>query len=148
MSIFHEASYYTMDDKLKKVLIKCSRNIFPSEFKVMNGFIITKTGHHYDIPNEPMELCNLIHDIMCGREPAQKRSASTTVRVRRTICPDAIDKYAMTKARDGSHKERIVSCVCTALYMGYIDESDFIYSGNIISRINGIDTDVPAIIHR
>lgn len=145
MSIFHEASFFTLDDRMKNILIKCGRNIFPSEFKVMNGFIITKTGNNYPIPKDPMALYNLIHDIMHGREPAQKMAASSVPHRQKTICPDAIDMYAMTKARDGAHKEKISSCIYTALYMGYIDEKDFIYSGNIISHINGIDTDVPAI---
>lgn len=148
MSIFEQASFFTLDERMKKVLVGCSNGKYPSEFKVVGGQIHTKTGNRYPIPSDPMDLYNLTHDIILGTEPAQRMATSSVVRKKPTICNDAISKYASTVGRDQHHASKLLSCIYTAIYMGYITPRDIIYSGNIIVDIKGIDVHEPSIKRR
>lgn len=145
MSIFERASFFTLDERMKKILVECSKGRFPPEFKVSGGYIHTKTGNRYNVPSDPMDLYNLIHDIVLGTEPAQRMAASSVIRKKPVICDDAISKYAVSMGRDQNHSNKLLSCIYTAIYMGYVTPRDIIYSGNVIVDIKGIDVSTPCI---
>lgn len=141
-----------MDPNLRDILIACSKGKSPSQFKVSKGKIITLKNNTYDIPTDPMDLCNLIHDIMHGQERATKPiiiepSSSRTLIT--GISDDAIFSYTLRESkrlgRDDHYSEQLRSCIYTALLLENITYRDFVIVNGRISSINGIDTSIPSI---
>lgn len=157
MSLFEQASYFTLDAGLQEILRNCAANKWPSQFKVQRGRINSHKGKSYEIPRDPMDLCNLIHDIMNDREDVLRPNVisrvSRTKNAVTTITDDTIFRFANREALrlgvDVHHVDRLYSCIFVAVYRGYIKEEDIIIDdyGNIC-EIKGIDTSVPLIIHK
>lgn len=152
--IFRDSAMYTLDGTLKEVLLSCSKGVFPNQFRVLRGKIVTSRGASYDIPPDPMDLCNLVHDILSGMDKPVVATAPTplsTASSRRfsPIADDAIYAYAKREAsrlnKGDHHREQLVSCIFTALLLGDVSVEDFILEGDRIIHVNKIDTSVPCI---
>ena len=142
-----------MDNELKAILCNCAKNRWPQKFRVNKGKIITTLGNIYDMPNDPMDLSNLIHDIMIGNERVLKNNKPppSSVRKNSTNRLDLdIYGYACSEAiRLGKSQEYIdllFSCIHTALYLGYIAEHDIVYKDGRIVSVKGINIEVPVIV--
>lgn len=155
MQLFTQASQYTLDSSLKKVLTLCAQGSYPSQFRVHNDQIVTVKGNKYDIGTDPMYLCNLVHDILNGVERVSsfispvESSRSTN---KSGIPDDAIYAYARKQAtllgKSYGYIERLQSCIFTAINLGDITINDFLMNGHNIDSIRGIDVIKVAIIKR
>lgn len=157
MSIYEQAAAYTLDDNMKKILLNCAKNKWPQQFKVMKGKIYTSSGNIYDMPKEPMDLCNIIHDILHGIDKAivtvtPTRSSKSQILLGGNIGDDAIYNFARRESArygfDSSHTDKLYSCIYTAIYVGDIINEDIEMENSIITRIRGIDTRIPCIIDK
>lgn len=152
-SIWTQASLYTLDKNLQAVLKRCDTGKYPSQFKISKNKIVTFKGNVFDIPMNPMELSNLIHDIMNGQEKVQ-RSISLSEDTRRSsrstgsnvgVSDDAIYSFARRETRrlkrDDYHKDLLISCIFTAILLEDITSHDFILNGDKIVSIRYLNTD-------
>lgn len=152
MTIFSDSASYTLDDSLKNTLLSCSKGKYPSQFRVYRGRIVTSKGSSYDIPSDPMDLCNLVHDILSGVDKPAIQSiplSNSSTRRSSPIADDAIYSYARRETsrlgKDDYHREQLTSCIFTAILLGDIDSSDIVIQGDRIVNISKIDTSVPCI---
>jgi len=157
-SIFLQASMYTLDTKLKSILESCSKGKYPPDFRINRNKIVTSKGRKYDICHDPMDLCNLIHDIIyktesqCKFIPASSSRSSTkrTTRLLPEISDDAIYHFAKRERirlnKDEYYEELLSSCIFTAILIESIKYTDFQTENGIIKHINNIDTNIPKII--
>jgi hypothetical protein len=146
-NVFTNAIGYTMDSALKEILQNSSKGKYPSQYKVLKGKIHTVKGNIYDIPSDPMDLCNLIHDIMNGQERTTKSIVIESSSSRSSIngiTDDMIYSYALRECRrlgrDEQYTEKLRSCIYTALLLDMISYSDFNIRNNKIQSISGINT--------
>lgn len=156
-SIYISATQYTLDPAIRLLLLNCDKGKYPPQFKITKGRISTALGNVYDVPRDPMDLCNLIHDIMSGQERSVKKITpiSETKRSSRSftnnigISDDAIFSYAKRESSrlgmDDLHRENLLSCIYTGIMLGQVSISDIIYDGQRIININKIDTTTPCI---
>jgi hypothetical protein len=151
-SIYEQAMMYTFDQNIINVLKGCIKGKWPPQFKVSRGYIETTKGNRYKLPNDPMELCNLVHDIISGQEismrnniPAQSKSIRKSNRNNTGLSDDAIYSFAKRETqrlgKDEYHKEQLQSCIFTAIFLKRIDISDFVLDKDKIISIKGIDTE-------
>lgn len=155
-----KASLYTLDPNLQGILQLCSKGKWPTQFKVVKGKIVTAKGNTFEISRDPMEVCNLIHDIISGQEKCKvsqqiqiledsRRSSRATRSVGSTVgvSDDAIYSFARRETRrlgkDEYHKEQLLSCIFTAILLGEISASDFILENEKIISIKKINTEIP-----
>lgn len=163
LGIFIQGAHYTLDTTLQGILQSCAKGKYPPQFKVSKNKIITIKGNIFDLSRDPMEVCNLVHDIMNGQEKSPKaaqqslvleesrrssrpsRSAGSTV----GVSDDAIYSFArretMRLKKDEYHKGQLLSCIFTAIMLGDISAMDFILKDDRIISINGINTEYPCI---
>lgn len=155
--LFIEASKCTFDDSLKNVLLNCSKGKYPIQFIISKGKINTQKGNVYDLPTDPMILCNIVHDILNGYEKSTRPIIGSSTRSSRVtneanISDDAIYSFArrtmQNKKRDIYYMDKLLSCIITAISLGDITNRDFIMNGNSIQSIYGIDIDKLIIIKR
>lgn len=143
MNIFEEASQYTIDDNLKKILQLCSKNRPPPEFKISKGKIITSKGNTYDIPSEPIEVFNLVFNILNGIEIVPKVVTPTSTKRVLGINDDALYFFARKKSREygygNDYVDNLISCIYTAIYCESISQDDIRWNGEQIESIEGID---------
>lgn len=155
-SIYQQASKYTMDTSLQSTLLSCAKGKFPPSFKVSRGKIITAKGNTYVYPRDPMDMCNLIHDIVNGNEKDTNsrkevvstrptRSTSTLPGIRDDEIYAFAEREAIRLQKDKYHEDMIRGCIFTALFLKRISFSDFELSGEKIVSIRGINTDIPCI---
>lgn len=138
---------------MKKILLGCAKNRWPSQFKATKGKIVTASGYSHAIPTDPMDLRNLIHDIMNGTDRKESLTAITRTRsntsVTGSIPDDAVYAFARKEANrhgyDENHMNKIASCIFTALFVGDITPEHIHMNGVVITHIDGIDTSIPII---
>lgn len=148
MASFEQASHFTLNPDIKKLLIDCSHNKWPPSFTVKRGKIHTAAGNIYDIHANPMDLCNLVHDILSGIERKNVTVLPST-RKASEITDDMIVAFSRREterlSKDETHIDKLAACIHTALFLGVIVPADFRVKGDVILSINGIDTEVPLI---
>lgn len=163
LSVFSQAAHYTLDPNLQAILQGCVKGKYPSQFKVVKGKIITLKGNTFELSRDPMEVCNLIHDIINGQEKSPRTPIQSSVlgesrRSSRTsrsagsavgVSDDAIYSFAKRETRrlkkDDYHEDQLRSCIFTAIMFNYISATDFIVQNEKIISINGINTEKPCI---
>lgn len=158
MSTFEQASYYTLDPKLKTLLMECSKAKWPSQFQVQNNKILTSRGHLHPIPRDPMDLCNLIHDIIHGQdEPPltsipESRSSTRSIGDVPGVSPAAIYTFADVETTrlglDSIHRDRLASCIFTGILIKHLGPDNFTMNGERIISISGVDTKIPDLVDR
>lgn len=154
MSIYEQAAAYTLDDNMKNILLRCAKNKWPQQFKVMKNKIYTSSGNIYDMPRDPMDLCNIIHDIMHNIDKPVMAITPTRMSKQQVVMgnigDDAIYNFARRESQkyglDNNHTDKLYSCIYTAIYVGDITNKDVEVDGQIITNIRGIDTRTPCII--
>lgn len=145
MSVFEQASYYTFNTAIKQILIGCSKNKFPQQFKVSKGKIMTMKGNHYTIPTDPMDLCNLVQRIYFGQEESE--NVPIVPSTRRKGSEDDMDMsiyaFCMREAerlgRDIDYIDMLYSCIYTGLYTHRITPNDIKLANSCITSILGIN---------
>lgn len=157
VNLFSEALNYTLDKNIREILLKCSQGKSVPYFHIQGSTIITDKGNTYIISKSPMDLCNIIHDIINGRERTttfKQRSPSTRSR---RIDPysqleDIISAFAHIETkRLGKgvyHTDLLISCIYTALILGDITQNDISITDNRIISIKGINTEIPLILKK
>lgn len=151
LDLFEEAAKYTMDAKLREILLNCSMGEFSSKFKV-DGTSIIIGESHIPIPSDPMELCNTIHDIMTRKKVSKKASQAmaSTTRVRNGgFSLDELYFFAVREAerlgKGDDHANKIWGCIYSSIYLKEITPVDLIYKGDLLISIRGIDTSIPRL---
>lgn len=164
-NIFAIASTYTLDNTLQSVLKQCAVGKYPAQFKVNKGKIVTSKGNIFEISRDPMEVCNLVHDLLHGNDRSPKvvsrqmaiiensrRSSRSSVKSTASavgISDDAVYAFAKREThrlgKDEYHKERLISCIFTAIMLGIVSPVDFTMDGERIISIHGIDTSTPCM---
>jgi len=144
-------------------LQNCAKGKYPPYLKVLKGKIVTVKGNTFEISRDPMEVCNLVHDIMNGQEKSSRstqqnlvleesrrssrpsRSAGSTV----GVSDDAIYSFARRETlrlqKDEHHERQLSSCIFTAIMLGDISACDFDLKDEMIISISGINTLQPCI---
>lgn len=153
-SIYEQAMAYTFDQNLINILKGCSKGKWPPQFKVSRNKIETQKGNKYVLPKNPMELCNIIHDIISGQEKSTRQIIvdSTKSSIRKSsnsysigISDDAIYSFAKRESsrlgKDDRHREQLQSCIFTAILLKRITRENFQMEKDRIIRIDGIDTE-------
>lgn len=163
LGIWLQAANYTLDPNLQSVLQACSKGKWPSQFKIVKNKIVTTKGNVFEISRDPMEVCNLIHDIISGQEKCPKaiqqihileesrrssriaKSAGSTV----GVSDDAVYSFAKRETKrlnkDYYHQEQLLSCIFTAIMLGDINVGDFVLQNDKIISIRNINTEIPCI---
>lgn len=155
MANFLTASSFTMDKTLQKTLKECSQGLYPPHFSVSNGVIITVKGNKYPIPLDPMDLCNLVHTIISGKERGPNNIIGPSTRVpfirNSGTSDDAINTFAASQAsklgRDKKYERLLYSCIFTGIHFGYIKPTDITQDskGNILT-IRNVDINTPELL--
>lgn len=147
MSIFEQASYYTFNSNIKTILLNCAKNKFPQQFKLSRDKIVTMKGNKYDIPSDPMDLCNLIQKICMGNDIPDRKPippSSTTKRKTDDQLDIAIYAFCIRETynlnKDLYYTNMLYSCIYTGLYTKNININDIIIKNGCIIRINGLNT--------
>lgn len=136
MSRYAEASRYTYDKKLQKILLECSKGKFPKKFSEEDGYIILHSGKRYSIPSDPMDLCNMVHFIMWDKKVEEERRPVT---VCREGFPSMIELYSYAREYYGMNDAMDwVSRVKIAYDAGKISARDVKWKDGKITRIENI----------
>ncbi len=156
MSIFEQASCYTLDSKLRALLLECSKAKWPSQFRVEGNKIRTNKGLLHPIPRDPMDLCNLIHDILHDQDMPpvpvipESRVSNRNANDLAGISPASIYAFAGKESRrlglGDLHREKLAACIFTGILTGHLEAIDFSLNGECILSINKIDTKIPDLI--
>lgn len=147
LEIFEKAAHFTMDGTLRDTLLNCSMGVFPSKWSV-DGLNIVSNGQSYAIPSDPMDLCNLVHDILTAKVRKTVVSASTSTRTRNGgFSIDELFLFARREAerlkKDEDFADKIWGCIYSCLYLKLITPNDLIYKDDLLVGIRGIDTSIP-----
>lgn len=148
VSMFEQASYFTFDAKVKEILINCAKNKFPQQFKLVNGKIITMNNESYDVPSDPMDLCNLVQDILLDRKkliikpiPVSSRSSKLSEGTLELAIYAFCIRETKIRSKDQTYTNRLFSCIYTGLYIGKLKDSDFQMDSGSIIHINNLNLD-------
>lgn len=147
MSIFQQASEFTLNLELKRILVDCVKGKYPTQFKVLQNKIVTATNT-YQVPTDPMDLCNLIHDIVHGQEVSSVSvPLSRSTRSESQVSDIALYGFAKRETerlkRDPSYTDILYSYLYTMLYVGKISPQDVVFKGDTIVHIKKVDTSIP-----
>lgn len=150
-SIFDQAIQYTFNEDMKNILLDCKNGIYPYQFKINKGKIISFRGNIYDMPIKPSDLCNIIYKIVNNIEP---RKISTTpsqiVRSDMSVLEDALYDYSRRESvkygLDENHSTLLFSCIMTAMFLEVIVPSNIIIKDGVVVSVPSIDTFLPKII--
>lgn len=152
--VFAEASNYTMDKKLKSVLVNMSKGVMPKKMDVMDGKII-RGKMSYPIPPDPMELANLVHDLLTSKiERKTPPVAMTTTRRDRDkgFNMDEMYAFALREAerlgKDREHGMKIWGMIFSSIYLDEITPIDIRHKNGVIVSINRINTSTPELLDR
>lgn len=155
---FEQASHYTLDQKLKALLLDCSKNRWPTQFHMEGNKIRTNKGRLHAMPRDPMDLCNLIHDILCDQDIPSIISIPESRQSRRSmgdtfgVSAAAIYAYAEHETKrlalGDLHREKLSGCIFTGVLIGHLEIDDFVLDGESILSIRGIDTMIPDLVSK
>lgn len=157
MSIFEQASYYTLDPKLKTLLLDCSKAKWPSQFQMRENKIVTTRGYIHVVPRDPMDLCNLVHDILHGQDeppitviPESRHSVRNVGDI--GVPVSSIYAFAESETRrlglDDIHRGKLAGCIFTGILIGHLEPGNFTMCGERILAIDGLNTEIPDLINR
>lgn len=147
---FEKAAHFTMDPTLRDVLLNCSLGVFPKQFRV-EGSNIVYNGECLSIPNDPMDICNMIHDIMTKKisKKAVVAPMSTTRARNGGFHLDELYVFAYQEAdrlgKGQEHGDKIWGCIYSSIYLKTICPADLIYKNGEIIGIRGINTSIPCL---
>lgn len=155
-SQFEQAATYTLDKGMKGILYDCSIGKYPLQFKMVRNAIHTTKGNRYDIPSDPIDLMNLVYDIMHGQEAIKKIITNTPSSRVISGCPnitnDAIHCYAYMQSRnlgrDDLYAGKLYSCIYGALFVGRLSMDDIHMKDDIIISIDRLDPSVPCLLDK
>lgn len=152
LEIFEQAAHYTMDNSLRDILLNCSMGVFPKQFTVRQGMIIAE-GQEHTIPSIPMELTNLVHDIITSKLKKVVVPMSTSTRTRNAgFSMDELEMFSRKEAeRQGKsteHGRKIWGMIYSCIFLGLIRPSDIQYRDGKIVSIDRINTTTPEYIER
>lgn len=150
LDAFEKAAHFTMDASLREVLLNCSMGVFPSQFSIVDNRIVAKTGE-YQIPSDPMDITNLIHDIMSSKLKKSVVVSTPSTRTRNAgFHMDELYMFSRREAdrlhRDDEHADKIWGCIYSSIYLAEITAGDLIYKDGVLVGIRKIDTTVPCLV--
>jgi len=120
---------------------------------MVNGIIVTAKGNKYPMPNDAIELMNLIYDIINGQEKSTKIAPNIPSTRRASSCPEVTDDtlyhFALYQSsllgKGEEHAAKLYSCIYGALLIGKITIDDITMENDLIKSINKINLSVPCL---
>lgn len=123
---------------IKLTLLNCAKNKYPPSFRLSNNMIISKK-RSYTIPLDPMDLCNLITQIVTNTEISNTPYLTSK-------SSDIYDNYSLLNTlfpycnremirlnKDIIYRDKLYSYITLALYLGEINHNNItIKDGSII----------------
>jgi hypothetical protein len=155
LEVFERAAHFTMDNGLRDILLNCSMGIFPKQFRVKDDMIVVG-DQEYAIPTDPMDVTNLVHDIMTSKvkkAPASLIPPSAPSRTRGSqFTMDELQLFSMREAerlgKDEEHGRKIWGLIYSSIFLDIIKPIDVRYKQGKIVGIDRIDTETPQYIER